>query len=184
MTPGSVWLGARSLLWLVLLPGVVAGWVPWRTFGLDRLRLDLSRPEHAAGLAAVAAGAALLVACVWEFARRGRGTLAPLDPPRDLVVRGPYRFVRNPMYLSVVTIVLGEALMAGSRALLLYGAGFAVLATLMVMGYEEPGLRGRFGASYVAYCGRVRRWLPRLRPDRRNGPTVAAASLRSRGAPE
>ena len=96
-----LWL--RSLLWTILLPGVVAGYVPWAVFGLDRVRWEWNA-GFLAGVLIVAAGAALLAACVVEFARSGRGTLSPVDPPRHLVVRGLYRYVRNPMYLSVTAI--------------------------------------------------------------------------------
>jgi protein-S-isoprenylcysteine O-methyltransferase Ste14 len=158
----SVWLGVRSLLWTVLLPGLLAGYVPWRFFGLAEVPLDAGDPIQLLGLLSSATGAALLAACIWEFARSGRGTLAPVDPPRELVVRGLYRYVRNPMYLGVTAIVLGEALVAQSRALLLYWAVWFLAANLFVQGYEEPTLRRRFGASYEAYARRVRRWLPRL----------------------
>ncbi|MGH7674633.1 MAG: methyltransferase family protein, partial [Gemmatimonadales bacterium] len=118
----SAWLAARSVLWLALVPGVFAGYVPWRFFGLAQVQLAVANPVHLLGLICIVLGAGLLVACVWEFARSGRGTLSPVDPPRELVVRGLYRYVRNPMYLSVTTIVLGELLLTRSRALLLYWA--------------------------------------------------------------
>jgi protein-S-isoprenylcysteine O-methyltransferase Ste14 len=138
--------------------------VPLRFFGLDRVRLDLVRSTQVLGVLCVGAGVALLATCVWEFARTGRGTLAPVDPPRTLVVRGVYRYVRNPMYLGVATIVLGEALVAGSGALFGYCAAFVVAANLFVIGYEEPTLRRRFGAAYDQYIRQVGRWLPRWRP--------------------
>lgn len=81
-------LALRSILWAVLLPGVAAAYVPWRFFGLAHVRLDLGRPDHLLGLAAVSGGAALLAASIWEFASSGRGTLSPADPPKELVVRG------------------------------------------------------------------------------------------------
>jgi len=161
----TAFLALRSLLWVALLPGVIAGYVPLRFFGLDRVRLDVSRPAQVIGLVCAGAGAALLAVCVWEFARTGLGTLAPVDPPRRLVARGPYRHVRNPMYLGVVTIVLGEALVAGSGALAAYGAAFVVAANLFIVGYEEPSLRRRFGESYDQYSRQVRRWLPRWKPS-------------------
>lgn len=105
----------RSLLWTILLPGVVAGYVPWRYLGVSQVRLDPSNPLHLLGLLLITIGAALLGACIWEFARRGRGTLSPVDPPKELVVHGLYRYVRNPMYVSVSTIVFGEALLGGAR---------------------------------------------------------------------
>lgn len=162
----AVWLGLRSILWTVLLPGLVAGYIPWRFFGLDRVALDLGNPAQLVGLLSMAVGAGLLATCVWEFARSGGGTLAPVDPPRELVVRGLYRYVRNPMYLSVTAIVLGEALLARSRALFLYWAVWFLAANLFVLAYEEPTLRRRFGASYEAYARGVGRWLPTFRAHR------------------
>jgi len=154
-------VAVRGVLWTLALPGVVAGYVPWRFFGLRRLRLDLLRPEQAAGALCAAAGAVALGLCVWAFARQGRGTLAPVDAPRVLVVRGLYRYVRNPMYLAVTAILLGEALAARSAPLLLYWAAWFAGVNVFVIGYEEPSLRRRFGASYRQYAGRVGRWLPR-----------------------
>src|SRR6266536_1042261 len=137
----SAWLALRSLLWTILLPGVFAGYVPWRFFGL---------------------GVALLAACIFEFARSGRGTLSPVDAPRHLVVRGLYQYVRNPMYLSVTMIILGEALVAHSVALSGYWAVWFVCPNLFVIVYEEPTLRRTFGDEYEVYFQRVRRWIPRL----------------------
>ena len=161
---GSVFLALRSVLWAVLLPGFVAGYVPWRFFGLSRLRLNLPSLQDLGGLFCIALGIVLLGSCVWEFARSGRGTLAPIDPPRELVVRGLYRYVRNPMYLSVTIIILGEALLAQSRSLVLYWALWFLAINLFVIGYEEPALRLRFGHSYELYKQQVGRWLPRFRP--------------------
>jgi protein-S-isoprenylcysteine O-methyltransferase Ste14 len=158
----SIWLVVRSLLWTILLPGFFAGYVPWRYFGLDRTRLDMMDPRFALGLFCIAVGAALLGACIVEFARSGHGTLSPIDPPRRLVVRGLYRYVRNPMYLSVTIIVLGEVLVTGSAALAVYWAIWFLGANLFVMGYEEPTLRRDFGISYDEYTREVGRWIPRL----------------------
>ena len=162
-SPGSsLWLAVRSLLWAILLPGLLAGYLPWRYFGLSQVVIDWSSPRDLLGLAAIGVGVVLLGTCIWEFARRGRGTLAPVDPPRELVVQGPYRYVRNPMYLSVTAIVLGELLLSGSRPLLVYWAIWFAAANLFVIGYEEPTLRRRFGPAYERYRGTVGRWLPRL----------------------
>jgi len=99
---------------------------------------------------------------VWDFAANGRGTLAPVDPPRTLVVRGLYRYVRNPMYVGVMTILLGESLFFASTTLLRYAIGCFVAFHLFIMLYEEPTLRSKFGESYITYCSAVNRWLPRL----------------------
>ena len=158
----ALWLAFRSLAWAVLLPGLFAGYLPWRFFGLSQVDFDSGNPLHLLGLLGIGLGAALLAACIWEFARSGRGTLAPVDPPRELVVRGLYRYVRNPMYLSVTTIVLGEVLLTRSWALLLYWAIWFAAVNLFVIGYEEPTLRYRFGASYERYRQAVGRWRPRF----------------------
>ncbi len=162
-SPGqAIWLTVRSLFWTAAIPGVVAGYVPWAFFGLSEARPVLFDPVHLVALLTSGAGIVLLAVCIWEFASRGRGTLAPLDPPRELVVEGLYRLVRNPMYLGVTLIVLGEALLLRSGGLLVYwGIWFAVV-NLVVHFYEEPGLRRRFGASYDRYASSVGRWVPRL----------------------
>ena len=159
----TISLALRSLLWTVLLPGLFAGYLPWRYFGLAQVQLSVESPRHLLALALVGIGSALLFTCIWEFARSGRGTLSPVDPPRDLVVRGLYRYVRNPMYLSVTTIVLGEVLLTGSRPLLAYWASWFAAVNLFVIGYEEPTLRRQFGESYARYTRAVPRWLPRFR---------------------
>lgn len=158
----SAWLAARSLLWTILLPGFFGGYVPWRYFGLDRVESDPANPVHVLGLICMVLGALLLAACIVEFARSGRGTLSPLDPPRRLVVRGLYRYVRNPMYLSVTTLVLGETLLTQSTALAAYLAVWFLAVNLFVIGYEEPTLRRMFGDSYDEYTKQVGRWIPRL----------------------
>lgn len=163
-------LALRSMLWTILLPGVFAGYVPWRYFGVSQVQLDLSDPLHLLGLLLIAIGAALLGACIWEFARRGRGTLSPVDPPKELVVHGLYRYVRNPMYLSVSTIAFGEAVLARSTALLVYWAIFFTVVNLFVVLYEEPTLRSQFGESYERYTQRVGRWLPRRPRGGLSGP--------------
>lgn len=162
----SAGLALRSLLWTILFPGVFAGYVPWRFFGLGRTRLDELDPVGLLGVVCIVLGAVLLAACIVEFARTGRGTLSPVDPPRLLVVRGLYRHVRNPMYLSVTTVILGEALFAHSVALGLYWAIWFVAVNLFVIGYEEPTLRRQFGEAYDEYSRQVGRWMPTLRPAR------------------
>lgn len=157
-------LALRSVLWAILLPGLFAGYVPWRYFGLRHVRVDLLDPAHLVGVFAMGVGTVLLAACIFEFARTGRGTLSPVDPPRHLVVRGLYRYVRNPMYLSVTLIVLGEVLLTRSSALAWYWVLWFAAVNLFVVGYEEPTLRREFGDSYDEYTRHVGRWIPRLRP--------------------
>jgi protein-S-isoprenylcysteine O-methyltransferase Ste14 len=101
--------------------------------------------------------------CAWDFAIKGRGTPAPFDPPKELVARGLYRRVRNPMYVGVMLILLGEAVFFASRFMLTYSLIIFVGFNLFVLFYEEPTLRGKFGESYKRYCRAVPRWLPRLK---------------------
>ena len=114
-----------------------------------------------AGVVVGASGAVLALWCIVTFTVIGRGTPAPFDPPRRLVVVGPYRLVRNPMYIGAGLALAGAALFYESWALLGYGAVFALVMHLFVVVYEEPTLRATFGADYVRYCERVRRWWPR-----------------------
>jgi protein-S-isoprenylcysteine O-methyltransferase Ste14 len=112
----------------------------------------------------IAAGIALYFACAfWGFALRGKGTPLPMDPPKKLVVEGPYRVVRNPMYWSVAFVLLGEAAVFHPFALVGLVAAFAAGVNVFVLLYEEPALGRKFGEEYEAYCKRVPRWLPRLR---------------------
>jgi protein-S-isoprenylcysteine O-methyltransferase Ste14 len=164
LTGTALGLALRSLLWTVLLPGLLAGYVPWRYFGLRQVVLDPARPLHWAGLLAIGTGTILLAMCIVEFARRGRGTLSPVDPPRLLVIQGLYRHVRNPMYLSVSLVLLGEAALTMSRGLLLYWLVWFLGANIFVRFYEEPVLIGQIGPAYEEYVARVGRWIPRLRP--------------------
>lgn len=162
-----VWLAVRSLFWTIVFPGFFAGYLPWRFFGLRSVTIDAQSPLHWVGLFGMALGTTLLAACIFEFGRTGRGTLAPLDPPRVLVVRGLYRYVRNPMYLSVTLIVWGEILLTRSGALLVYWVVWFAAANLFVRGYEEPVLRRQFGSDYDRYAAAVGRWLPRFRARKR-----------------
>src|ERR1044072_1415859 len=110
-------LALRSLLWTILLPRTVAGYIPWGCCGLSPVHLDVTQQLSVVALLLIATGVSLLLACIWEFAARGQGTLSPVDPTKALVIQGLYRYVRNPMYLAVSTILLGEALLRRSRGL-------------------------------------------------------------------
>ncbi len=151
-----LWL--KNLLFTVLVPGTVAVYVPLLLAGERR---------PAGGLLAMAAcvlfalGAALYAWCVFDFATIGGGTPAPIDAPRRLVVRGPYQVVRNPMYVAVLAVILGQALLFRAAIVLAYAALVATGFFLFVTQYEEPHLRRTFGAEYEAYRARVGRWLPR-----------------------
>lgn len=113
-----------------------------------------------AGVVVAASGAVLAVWCIVAFIVIGRGTPAPFDPPRRLVDVGPYRLVRNPMYIGAGLALAGAALFYESWALLGYGAAFSFVMHLFVVIYEEPTLRATFGDAYVRYCARVHRWWP------------------------
>src|SRR5215510_2362330 len=130
----SLWLALRSLFWTVALPGMVAGYVPWRYVGLSHASISWRDPVQLVGVLFVIAGATVLAACIWEFARRGRGTLSPVDPPKQLVVQGLYRYVRNPMYVGVTTMLLGELLITRTAAFALYGAGWFIVVNLFIIG--------------------------------------------------
>jgi len=140
-------------LWMYFVPRWIAG----------KTAFDSPQPL---GWIVVACGALIGLPCVWEFAWRGLGTPAPFDPPRKLVISGPYRFVRNPMYVGMGIALLGEALVYPNLTLLMFGLIVTLwcVVSLFVIGYEEPTLRSMFGADYEDYCRKVRRWIPRLRP--------------------
>ena len=118
------------------------------------------------GVALIAVGVPLLIDSFARFALQGRGTPAPVLPTEHLVVSGLYRYVRNPMYVGVVTVVLGQGLLLGSLPVLGYGALLWMTFHLFVLAYEEPKLRRSFDAEYDRYCRNVSRWIPRLRPWR------------------
>jgi protein-S-isoprenylcysteine O-methyltransferase Ste14 len=156
----SVWRHVRAVgLLPVVVTIVVPGIILWAGD-----EVDVNRALVLPGAVLIALGLALVVWTVKLFAQIGRGTLAPWDPTSRLVVRGPYRHVRNPMISGVLAVLLGEAAVFGSLPLLLwFAAAFAVNAVYMPL-VEEPGLRKRFGEDYEAYHANVPRWLPRLRP--------------------
>ena len=152
-----IWV--RALLFIVVVPGAIAGWLPWYWGGYPTPRL--SGFPGVAGAALAVAGWVVLLQCAREFAVRGRGTPAPYDPPRQLVVSGLYRYVRNPMYVAVVGSIIGQAAVYRSRGILWYAAIVSIGFHLRVVIYEEPRLRELFGRTFIDYCARVPRWIPR-----------------------
>ena len=153
----------RAITYAVLFVGVVLVVVPARVLA----RAGITGPSaigplQIAGILVAAAGGAVALWCILTFALIGKGTPAPFDPPRRLVVRGPYRFVRNPMYLGAGTALAGAALCYQSPALLGYTGLFFLVTHLFVVWYEEPTLRRTFAAEYRTYCRQVFRWRPRL----------------------
>ncbi len=125
--------------------------------------LGIAPALRLSGLLPLALGMTVYLWCAWEFARSGKGTPAPYDPPQLLVTRGLYRYMRNPIYVGVGLVILGEALLFDSIALLAYAVLLLTLFHLRVVLYEEPRLRAKFGADYQQYCLAVPRWLPHLR---------------------
>jgi protein-S-isoprenylcysteine O-methyltransferase Ste14 len=154
-----------SFAFLLAAPGTIAGLIPWSMTGW-RLPAHAPRPLQAAGAALIVAGLWLIVECFARFALQGRGTPAPIAPPERLVVSGPYRRVRNPMYVAVTALNLGQAALFADMRLLVYAGVVWTLFHLFVLVYEEPTLRGAFPADYAAYFAAVPRWIPRITPWR------------------
>jgi protein-S-isoprenylcysteine O-methyltransferase Ste14 len=152
---GLLWSSAFILLWT---------WLAVAVQPFDQ-RIPFTLPEwlRPVGIALDFAGALVAASCIATFITRGRGTPAPFDPPRAFVASGPYRYVRNPMYLGAAFVLLGVGLMVASPAIVALAAFFLVAAHLFVVLYEEPALTRRFGESYLSYKASVNRWLPRLR---------------------
>jgi protein-S-isoprenylcysteine O-methyltransferase Ste14 len=154
-----------SALFFVVVPFTLAGLIPWwmtrwevapAFFGLEASRW--------AGVLLIAAGVPGLVDSFARFALQGLGTPAPVAPTQNLVVTGLYRYVRNPMYVSVLAAILGQALVLADPRLILYGGLFWFTCHLFVVAYEEPTLDQTFGAEYQAFRANVPRWMPRLTP--------------------
>jgi protein-S-isoprenylcysteine O-methyltransferase Ste14 len=152
---------SRALLYATLFVGFVLVFLPAQVLSWAGItRFPAIGPAQVIGIGMTLAGGAVALWCVLTFATVGKGTPAPFDPPRRLVVSGPYGYVRNPMYLGAGLAVLGAALCYGSLALVGFVALFGLAAHCFVLGYEEPTLRRTFGEAYQAYCRRVRRWWP------------------------
>jgi protein-S-isoprenylcysteine O-methyltransferase Ste14 len=151
----------RAVTYAALFIGLVLIYVPARLLSWS----GIVRPvaigvQQVAGMIIGAAGAAVVLWCIFTFASVGKGTPAPFDPPRRLVIQGPYRLVRNPIYIGAGLALAGAALFYESLPLLGYTGLFFLATHLFVVWYEEPVLRRAFGQEYEVYCGRVRRWWP------------------------
>ncbi|RUU08206.1 isoprenylcysteine carboxylmethyltransferase family protein [Mesorhizobium sp. M6A.T.Ca.TU.002.02.2.1] len=157
---------AGSALFFIAAPGVVAGLLPWLL--TDRYRLPWSTLPGLVPVVwvLIVVAAALLLHAFARFAFEGLGTPAPVAPTEQLVIGGIYRHVRNPMYLAVLSIILGQALLFSSWTLIAYAAIAAIAMVSFVKLYEEPTLARRYGADYEAYRHAVPGWLPRLTPWR------------------
>ncbi len=152
----------RTLIFTVVVPCTVVVYGPWWLLSTGRAQpsVDLGAIRYL-GLIPIAIGAAMYLWCAWDFAITGRGTPAPIDPPKTLVVRGLYRYTRNPIYVGVTLALCGEALLFESGVLLAYAIMVFIAFNLFVIFYEEPSLRERFGDAYERYYQAVPRWLPR-----------------------
>jgi protein-S-isoprenylcysteine O-methyltransferase Ste14 len=155
---------AGSVAFLILVPGVVAGLAPWFLTNGYGLPLSSSAAMIAAGSILVMAGLAVLLHSFARFAFEGAGTPAPIAPTERLVVGGAYRYVRNPMYVAVLSIIIGQALLFADWSLVLYAGVVAAAVFTFVRLYEEPTLARRYGDEYEAYRRAVPGWLPRLTP--------------------
>jgi protein-S-isoprenylcysteine O-methyltransferase Ste14 len=152
---------ARALTYAALFIGLVLVYLPAQVLSAA----GVTRPARigvpqVTGMAVGGVGAALATWCILSFAVIGHGTPAPFDPPRRLVARGPYRYVRNPMYLGASLALAGAALFYDAVVLWAYAGAFLLLMHLVVVWYEEPILRRTFGRDYDAYCRQAGRWLP------------------------
>ena len=159
MKRGTAAIG--SIVFFVVAPGTVAGVIPWwlTSWQVDGAWL----PLQVVGAIVIAAGLAVLVQAFARFVIDGFGTPAPIAPTDELVVSGLYRHVRNPMYVAVVAIIAGQALVLGQEVLLVYAAAMWAVFASFVRLYEEPTLLATYGAQYDAYRRAVPAWLPRLR---------------------
>ncbi|MBZ9673841.1 isoprenylcysteine carboxylmethyltransferase family protein [Mesorhizobium sp. B2-1-8] len=155
---------AGSGIFLVAAPGVVAGLVPWLLSDRWGLPWSMVPGLVLAGGVLIVAAAAVLLHAFARFALEGLGTPAPVAPTERLVIGGIYRHVRNPMYVAVLSIILGQALLFSSWSIAAYAAIAAAAMITFVKLYEEPTLAGRYGAEYEAYRRNVPGWLPRIRP--------------------
>jgi protein-S-isoprenylcysteine O-methyltransferase Ste14 len=156
-----------TAIFLILAPGTVAGYIPWRIthWHIDPPLLGFT-PFCAIGILLITAGLGILLESFARFALQGIGTPAPIFPTRHLVVQGFYRYVRNPMYVAIVATILGQALLFGSSHLIEYAAIAWLVTQLFILTYEEPTLRKTFGPEYETYRTNVPRWIPRFTPWR------------------
>ena len=159
----------KTLVWSIFVPGTVTVIVPYRLLSseFDSFRFNISGLRFF-GLIPILMGITIYIWCAWNFTFVGKGTPAPFDPPKELVLKGPYQYVRNPMYVFVALTLIGEGIYFETMILVLYAAVAVTFAHLFVLYYEEPTLRRKFGESYERYCERVLRWLPKI-PDRNRG---------------
>jgi len=162
MRTGSAVVG--SAIFFLVVPVTVAGALPWLLTGGYADRLPGSWLVAVICIVVIAGAVAMLLYSFAHFALKGRGTPAPIAPTENLVVSGPYRYVRNPMYVAVITIILAQALLFGSSAVLIYGLVVAASVFGFTRLYEEPTLSETHGAAYARYRAAVPGWWPRVTP--------------------
>jgi len=154
----------KTLIFTVLVPGTVAVWIPYRLVSAPGAIGSLPLGDFRyTGILAILIGASIYLWCARDFTFAGKGTPAPIDPPKELVVRGLYRYVRNPMYVGVLSVIVGQAVWFESRVLFGYAGLVFLCFFAFVLLYEEPVLRHKFGESYERYRNTVPRWIPRMR---------------------
>jgi protein-S-isoprenylcysteine O-methyltransferase Ste14 len=156
---------AKTLIFTIAVPGAVVVYGPYLL--LPAGAKMAVRGVRVLGFLPLVLGAFIYLRCAWYFLTRGRGTPAIIDPPKRLVSTGPHGYIRNPMYIGIVSVILGEAALFGSRELLIYSLVVGLFFHLFVVFYEERTLRRKFGSEYEAYCKRVPRWVPKLRSGRK-----------------
>jgi protein-S-isoprenylcysteine O-methyltransferase Ste14 len=152
----------KSLFFLLLVPGLFLGYFPYSIAMTDAQLFEPGVLRYFAFLPWLMGSTAMLW-CFWEFTFHGRGTPAPIDPPKELVIAGPYRYVRNPMYVGGVIILLGWLIWSPSLPLILAPIVFLVAFHLFVLFYEEPTLHHKFGKPYEDYLSNVPRWIPKFK---------------------
>lgn len=154
----------KTLVFTVLVPGTVAGYVPW---SIVRDNPFVLSPRVFPAVLCSVVGVGIYSWCAYDFAVAGRGTPAPIDAPKHLVVRGLYQYVRNPMYVGVMLVLVGWNLAFPAETLLIYTVGAFVFFNLFVFLYEEPNLQRLFGEEFTDYRSKTGRWLPRIRRSNR-----------------
>jgi protein-S-isoprenylcysteine O-methyltransferase Ste14 len=155
----------RAIVYATVFMGFTLVFLPMRVLAWSGFSEPASiGVREVAGVITLIIGLALTLSCVFAFVFVGKGTPFPFDPPRRLVIRGPYTIIRNPMYIGAALAMSGAALYYGSWWLLGYVALFLLVAEVFVLTYEEPTLRDMFGAEYIAYCTHVGRWIPNQEP--------------------
>lgn len=175
MSRGAALLG--SALFFVIAPFTIAAIGPWwiTHWRFDAAFLGWDWLRYLGG-ALILLGAPALIDSFARFALQGRGTPAPVAPPATLVVSGAYRHVRNPMYVAIIAIIAGQALLFGAAALFAYAFVFWLATHVFVAGFEEPRLTAQFGAAYRDYRAHVPRWIPRLTPYSAGSPRSDAGA--------